>query len=88
MSSAKMSVAGVEYAYIGDQLSFGEKTPDYLCSFYARSFLDVGNPAEEANVRKPEPHGNPSSFPRLPWLQEEVGEPDNGSRINFPKLEY
>ena len=83
MSSAKIGVHGLEYAYIGDQLSFGEETPEYRCTFYAGSFHHMSDPVKEA--QKPDLHGKPSAFPAFYWPRKEIGEPDNGSH---PKQKY
>lgn len=88
LSSAKIGIPGVEYAYVGDRLAFGEETPEYLRAFYTGSFdrLDerdlippIGNPTSLADA---------ASFPVIRWRRKEAAETggsDNPHRKKDPK---
>jgi len=50
---AKIGLPGLVYAYVVDELTFGEETPEDLRTFYAESF-----------DRLPEPAGGQGPVPR------------------------
>jgi len=65
VSSGKICIHGLEYAYIGDLLSFGEETPDYRCTFYAGSFHHLGDA-----------YGNPPALPPFHRAEKTTESPE------------
>ena len=65
MLSAKIGLPGFVYAYVVDELSFGEEIPEYLRTFYAESFDRLPEPA---GSRRRAPRDGPPArrfFPSL-----------------------